>query len=336
MRRAMAVLVTGVAGFIGAATAFALLDRGDEVVGIDNLDGYYDPKLKFARLERLSTRFDNRFRFEQVDFSDANALSELAVRTNFDRIVHLGAQAGVRYSLENPRAYVQSNLVGHCNMLELARQNQARHFVYASSSSVYGGNKSLPFRVEDRVDHPLSLYAATKKADELLSESYASLFRIPMTGLRFFTVYGPWGRPDMAMWIFTKALYSGEPLQLFNRGEMRRDFTYVDDIVSGVLACLDAPPADDGAAKAGGSLAPHALYNIGNHRSEDLMRVVELLEKATGKKALLSPEPMQPGDVKESFADISAIERDHGFKPATTIDEGVPRFVEWYRDYHRL
>ena len=336
MRQNMAVLVTGVAGFIGAATAYALLDRGDDVVGIDNLNDYYDPRVKRARIERLASRFDNRFKFEQVDFSDAEALSDLAASSKFDRIVHLGAQAGVRYSIENPQAYVQSNLVGHCNMLELARQNQASHFVYASSSSVYGGNKNLPFRVEDRVDHPLSLYAATKKADELLSESYASLYRMPMTGLRFFTVYGPWGRPDMAMWIFTDALYAGEPLPLFNRGQMRRDFTYIDDIVGGILACLDAPPADDGAPKAGGSLAPHALYNIGNHRSEDLMRVVELLEKATGKKALLSPEPMQPGDVIESFADISAIERDHGFKPTTTIDEGVPRFVEWYRDYHRL
>ena len=336
MRRDMTVLVTGVAGFIGSATAFALLDRGDDVLGIDNLNGYYDPKLKRARLERLSTRFGNGFRFQQVDFSDSNTLKELAARTNFDRILHLGAQAGVRHSLEHPEAYVQSNLVGHCNMLELARENQSSHLVYASSSSVYGGNKSLPFRVEDRVDHPLSLYAATKKADELLSESYASLYRVPMTGLRFFTVYGPWGWPDMAMWIFTDALYAGNPLPLFNRGEMRRDFTYIDDIVRGILACLDAPPADDGAAKAGGSIGPHAIYNIGNHRSEDLMRVVELLEQATGKKALLSPEPMQPGDVKESFADISAIERDHGFKPTTTIDEGVPRFVEWYRDYHRL
>ncbi len=336
MARVMAVLVTGVAGFIGAATARALLERGDEVVGIDNLNDYYDPGLKRARIESLSARFDNRFRFEQVDFADAEALNGHSQKYDYDRIVHLGAQAGVRYSLENPQAYVQSNLVGHCNMLELARHRASSHLVYASSSSVYGGNKSLPFRVEDRVDHPLSLYAATKKADELLSESYASIYGMPMTGLRFFSVYGPWGRPDMAMWIFTKALYAGEPLPLFNRGEMRRDFTYIDDIVSGILACLDAPPAHDGATKAGGSNAPHAIYNIGNHRSEDLMRVVELLEKATGKKALVSPEPMQPGDAKESFADISAIERDHGFKPTTTIDEGVPRFVEWYREYHRL
>ena len=330
----MAVLVTGAAGFIGAATARALLERGDEVVGIDNLNDYYDPALKRARLESLSSRFDNRFRFEQVDFSDAEALQRLADGTDFDRIVHFGAQAGVRYSIENPAAYVQSNLVGHCNMLELARQRKSTHFVYASSSSVYGGNKSLPFRVEDRVDHPLSMYAATKKADELLTESYASLYRLPSTGLRFFTVYGPWGRPDMAMWIFTKALLSGEPLPLYNGGEMRRDFTYIDDIVRGVVACLDSPPRDDGSSKAGGSHAPHALYNIGNNRSEQLMRVVELLEQATGKKALLDPQPLQPGDVKDTFADISAIERDHGFKPATTIDEGIPRFVAWYRDYH--
>jgi UDP-glucuronate 4-epimerase len=330
----MAVLVTGVAGFIGAATTRALLDRGDEVVGIDNINDYYDPSLKRARLDNLSRQYGNRFRFERVDFSDADELGRLAENAELDRIVHLGAQAGVRYSLENPQAYVQSNLVGHCNMLELARAVSPRHFVYASSSSVYGGNKSLPFRVEDRVDHPLSLYAASKKADELLSECYASLYRLPMTGLRFFTVYGPWGRPDMAMWSFTRALYAGEPLPLYNGGEMRRDFTYIDDIVRGVVSCLDGPPADDGTVKAGGSNAPHAIYNIGNSRSEDLMRVVELLERATGRKALIDPQPMQPGDVKETFADISAIERDHGFQPSTTIDEGVPRFVDWYREYH--
>ncbi|HEY6047694.1 MAG TPA: GDP-mannose 4,6-dehydratase [Sphingomicrobium sp.] len=330
----MAVLVTGAAGFIGAATSRALLERGEDVVGIDNLNDYYDPRLKQARLARLQQQFGNRFRFERLDFSDASALASLA--EDFDRIVHLGAQAGVRYSLENPGAYVQSNLVGHMNMLELARARQPRHMVYASSSSVYGSNKSLPFRVEDRVDHPLSLYAATKKADELISESYASLYRLPLTGLRFFTVYGPWGRPDMAMWIFTKALFAGEPLPLFNRGEMRRDFTYIDDIVSGVIACLDSPPLDDGSLKAGGSTAPHALYNIGNSCSEDLMRVVELLEQATSRKALLEPQPMQPGDVKETYADISAIERDLGFAPTTSIDEGVPRFVSWYREYHKV
>jgi UDP-glucuronate 4-epimerase len=330
----MAVLVTGAAGFIGAATARALLDCGDDVVGIDNLNDYYDPSLKQARLDNLSRQHGNRFRFERVDFSNAEALKRLADANQFDRIVHLGAQAGVRYSLENPGAYVQSNLVGHCNMLELARSIGPKHMVYASSSSVYGGNESLPFRVEDRVDHPLSMYAATKKADELLSESYASLYRLPLTGLRFFTVYGPWGRPDMAMWIFTRALFAGEPLPLYNGGEMRRDFTYIDDIVSGVVACLDSPPADDGSTKAGGSTAPHALYNIGNSRSEDLMRVVQLLEEATGRKALLDPQPMQPGDVKDTFADISAIDRDLGFRPTTTIDEGVPKFVAWYREYH--
>lgn len=332
----MAIFITGSAGFIGATTARALLDRGDSVVGIDNLNDYYDPSLKHARLDNLKRDFGERFRFEQLDFARAEDLKRFADTVEIEGIVHLGAQAGVRYSIENPEAYVQSNLVGHCNMLELARSRRPRHMVYASSSSVYGGNKSLPFRVEDRVDHPLSLYAATKKADELLSESYSSLYRLPLTGLRFFTVYGPWGRPDMAMWIFTKALYAGDPLPLFNGGEMRRDFTYVDDIVRGVIACLDSPPADDGSTKAGGSSVPHAIYNIGNSRSEDLMRVIRLLEQETGRKALLDPKPMQVGDVRETFADISAIERDLGFEAKTRIDEGVPRFVAWYRDYHGL
>lgn len=332
----MAILVTGAAGFIGSWTARALLDRGNRVIGIDNINDYYDPKLKQDRLAVLSRNFGDAFQFHKVDFADADALRRSVGSLEFDRIIHLGAQAGVRYSIENPGAYVAANLVGHANMLEIARHRGSSHFVYASSSSVYGGNKNLPFRVEDRVDHPLSLYGATKKADELMSESYAHLYRLPCTGLRFFTVYGPWGRPDMAMWIFTKALFAGEPLRLFNSGEMRRDFTYIDDIVRGVVACLDGPPADDGLAKAGGSSAPHAIYNIGNNRSEDLMRLVELLEKATGTKALISPEPMQAGDVRDTFADISAIERDHGFRPQTTIDEGVPQFVDWYRDYHRL
>ncbi len=330
----MAILVTGVAGFIGAATARALSGRGDSVVGIDNLNDYYDPALKRARLALVQDEAGDRFHFEPVDFADRAALDEFAGRHAFDRIVHLGAQPGVRYSVENPAAYVQSNLVGHCNILEIARHRRVSHLVYASSSSVYGGNASLPFRVEDRVDRPLSLYAATKKADELLSESYANLYRLPMTGLRFFTVYGPWGRPDMAMWIFTRALFEGQPLPLYNQGRMRRDFTYIDDIVHGVVAALDAPPGDDGTVKAGGSISPHALYNIGNHRSEALTRVVELLEQATGRKALLSPRPMEPGDVEETFADISAIQHDLGFEPSTSIDEGVPRFVAWYRDFH--
>ena len=332
----MSVLVTGAAGFIGAATARALLELGETVVGIDNLNDYYDPALKQARLDKLAAEFGDRFHFERMDFADAAELRRIAADHELDRIVHLGAQAGVRYSLENPEAYVRSNLVGHANLLELARALRPRHFVYASSSSVYGGNKGLPFRVEDRADHPLSFYGATKKAGELLSESYASLYRLPMTGLRFFTVYGPWGRPDMAMWLFTKAIFAGEPLALYNGGEMRRDFTYIDDVVGGILASLGSPPVDDGSTKAGGSTSPHAIYNIGNSHSEDLMRLVELIEQATGRKALIDPRPMQPGDVKDTFADISATERDHGFAPTTSIDEGVPRVVAWYREYHGL
>ncbi len=332
----MTLLITGVAGFIGSSVALALLDRGEQVVGIDNLNDYYDPALKRARVERLRQAHGNSFTFEQVDFGEQEALAAFARPYRFNRIVHLGAQAGVRYSLVNPQAYVRSNLMGQINMLELARHGEVEHFIYASSSSVYGGNDVLPFRVEDRVDHPVSLYAATKKADELMSESYAHLFRLPMTGLRFFTVYGPWGRPDMAMWIFTKALYEGRPLAIFNHGEMRRDFTYIDDIVRGVLACLEGPPADDGQPKAGGSSSPHAVYNIGNHRSEELMRMVGLLEQATGRKAEIDFQPMQPGDVKDTFADISAIQRDHGFEPSTTIDEGIPRFVDWFKSYHRI
>jgi UDP-glucuronate 4-epimerase len=332
----MTLLVTGVAGFIGSSVANALLDRGEQVIGIDNLNDYYDPALKRARLERLSTAHGNAFSFAQVDFGDQEALEAFAAPHHFDRIIHLGAQAGVRYSLINPQAYVRSNLMGQINMLELARHREVGHFVYASSSSVYGGNKELPFRVEERVDHPVSLYAATKKSDELMSESYAHLFRVPMTGLRFFTVYGPWGRPDMAMWIFTRALYEGRPLTIFNGGDMRRDFTFIDDIVSGVVACLDGPPADDGQEKAGGSRSPHAIYNIGNHRSEELMRMVGLLEQATGRTAAYDFQPMQAGDVQDTFADISAIQRDHGFEPSTSIDEGVPRFVDWFKQYHRI
>jgi UDP-glucuronate 4-epimerase len=332
----MTILVTGAAGFIGSSLAHALLQHGEEVIGIDNLNDYYDPALKRARVQRLRDAFGNAFTFEQVDFGDEDALKAFAGPHRFDRIVHLGAQAGVRYSLVNPQAYIRSNLMGQINMLELARHREVEHFVYASSSSVYGGNDTLPFRVEDRVDHPISLYAATKKADELMGESYAHLFRIPMTGLRFFTVYGPWGRPDMAMWLFTKALYEGRPLTIFNNGEMKRDFTFIDDIVRGVVACLDGPPADDGQEKAGGSKSPHAVYNIGNHRSEDLMRMVGLIEEATGRQAEIDYRPMQPGDVKDTFADISAIQRDHGFEPTTRIDEGIPLFVEWFKAYHHI
>ncbi|MDB5702735.1 MAG: protein CapI [Sphingomonadales bacterium] len=323
------ILVTGVAGFIGAAVARRLLDRGDTVFGIDNLNEYYDPQLK---LDRLATLRSDRFAFAQTDFADRLALDDAVAGRSFDTIVHLGAQAGVRYSIENPRAYVQSNLVGHLELLELARTRQIP-MVYASSSSVYGGNTHLPFRVEDRVDRPLSLYAATKKADELMSETYAHLYRLPLTGLRFFTVYGPWGRPDMAMWMFTDKILRGLPISVFNNGEMRRDFTYIDDIVAGVVACIDTPPRDDGAEKPGGGVAPHRIYNIGNNKSENLMRMIELIENACDKKAELNFKPMQDGDVHETFADIDAIANDLGYAPTTPIDSGIPAFVSWFRNY---
>lgn len=332
----MRVLITGVAGFIGSTLALRLLARGDSVVGIDNLNDYYQVSLKEDRLTRIREAGGNRFAFHKLDFADMAALDGALRGEEFDRIVHLGAQAGVRYSLENPQAYVSANLAGHVNMLEIARHRKVEHMVYASSSSVYGGNTQLPFSVEDRVDHPVSLYAATKRADELMSETYAHLFRLPLTGLRFFTVYGPWGRPDMMMWIFTKAILAGQPIPVFNKGEMYRDFTYIDDIVSGVIACLDNPPADDGAEKAGGSVKPHALYNIGNNRSEHLMKVVELLEQACGRKAEIDFQPIQPGDVPATYANIDAIRSDLGYAPTTSIEVGVPNFVRWYREYHRL
>ena len=333
--RSMTTLITGAAGFIGYSLSARLLAQGERIFGIDNVNDYYDPRLKRARIADLSQRFGDAFTLIEVDFADHHALEAALGNVSVDRIAHLGAQAGVRYSIENPRAYVQSNLVGHVNLLEIARA-RAVPMVYASSSSVYGGNETLPFRVEDRVDHPLSLYAATKKADELISETYAHLYRLPLTGLRFFTVYGPWGRPDMAMWIFTKAIFEGQPIPVFNHGDMRRDFTYVDDIVSGVVACLDSPPPDDGQLKAGGSKAPHRLYNIGNNRSEALTEMIALIEQACGRAATKTLLPMQPGDVRETFADISAIERDLGYRPTTTIAQGVPRFVDWYRGYHGI
>ena len=332
----MTTLVTGAAGFIGSSVAQRLLARGDRVIGIDVVNDYYDPQLKLDRLARSREAYGDAFRFERVDFADMAALQALLTPLDFDRIVHLGAQAGVRYSIENPHAYVQANLVGHLNLLEIARHRRVAHMVYASSSSVYGSNKTLPFRVEDRVDHPISLYAATKKADELMSETYAHLYRLPLTGLRFFTVYGPWGRPDMAMWLFTKAIFAGQPIQVFNHGDMERDFTYIDDIVSGVVACHDNAPPDDGAEKAGGSVAPHRLYNIGNNNSERLGRMIELIEQACGREAIKTYLPMQDGDVRATYADISAIQGDLGFAPSTSIDVGVPAFVDWYRSYHKL
>ena len=321
----MAVLVTGAAGFIGYHVARALLARGEQVVGLDNLNDYYDPALKRARLDALSGDFS----FHRLDIADRDPVLRL-IESNpaIDRIVHLAAQAGVRYSLENPHAYTRSNVEGQLVMLEAARAcSGLKHFVYASSSSVYGGNTKLPFSVDDRVDNPVSVYAATKKAGELLAHSYSHLYGIPATGLRFFTVYGPWGRPDMSAYIFTRRILAGEEIPVFNHGDMKRDFTYIDDIVAGVLACLDRPPA--GTPK-------HRLYNLGNHRPEPLMRFIEVLETSLGKKAKISFQPMQPGDVKETYADIDASRRDFGFDPATAIDEGIPRFTAWYRDYHKV
>ncbi len=328
----MSILLTGGAGFIGAATAERLLERGDKVVVLDNFNDYYAVSLKRDRIARLA-RFGDALTVHELDFSDAGAVAAALAGADFDRIVHLGAQAGVRYSLENPLAYAASNLTGHIVLLGLARDRGVRNMVYASSSSVYGNNAKVPFSVEDSVDHPISLYAATKRADELISESYAHLFRTPLTGLRFFTVYGPWSRPDMMTWKCTEAVLAGRPIQVFNNGEMHRDFTHIDDIVSGVVAALDNPPGDDGAAKPGGSIAPHALYNIGNSRPEPLMRLIGLIEDACAKRAVIDFQPMQPGDVVRTFADIDAISADLGYAPTTPIDVGIPAFVDWYRSY---
>jgi UDP-glucuronate 4-epimerase len=327
----MTVLVTGSAGFIGYHVAQALLTRGEQVLGVDNLNSYYDPALKQARLERLQAH--PAFTFAQADVADLAAITALA-RRHRDRIagvIHLAAQAGVRHSLKAPFDYMRSNLQGHMVMLETCRQElpELRHLVYASSSSVYGGNTKTPFAVEDPVDQPISLYAATKRADELLSHCYSHLYRIPATGLRFFTVYGPWGRPDMAAFLFADAITAGRPITLYNRGDMQRDFTYIDDIVAGVLAALDRPPALGGDA-------PHALYNLGNHRPVELRRFVAVLEEALGMTAEIRLAPLPPGDVVRTFADIEASRRDLGFEPSTPIEEGLPRFVEWYREYHRV
>ena len=332
----MRYLVTGAAGFIGSAVADALLARGDEVLGIDSLNAYYPVALKEARLARVAASGGNRFAFAKVDFADHAALATALEGERFDCIIHLGAQPGVRYSIENPRAYIESNIVGHLNLLEIARDRQIGHMVYASSSSVYGGAEKVPFSVEDRVDHPLSLYAATKKADELMSETYAHLYRLPLTGLRFFTVYGPWGRPDMMVWMFTHKILTGQPIPVFNHGEVWRDFTYIDDIVAGIIASVDNPPADDGAAKAGGSTKPHTIYNIGNHQCEKLTDVIAVLEQACGRKAVIEMLPMQAGDVPRTFADIDAIQRDLGYQPTTSVGAGIPRFVDWYRGYAGL
>ncbi len=317
----MAILVTGVAGFIGAAVAEALLARGETVIGLDNLNAYYPVQLKRDRLARLA----GDFTFVEADFADMAVLD--ALPAGIDRIVHLGAQAGVRHSIEQPHDYARSNLVGHLNVLEFARARQVRHLVYASSSSVYGGNAKLPFAVGDAVDHPVSLYAATKRSAELMSFSYAHLYAIPQTGLRFFTVYGPWGRPDMAPWLFTEAILKGMPVRLNNGGRMSRDFTYIDDVVAGVVAALDRPP---------GGTRPHFLYNLGNDRSEELTRFVAVIEAATGKRAIVEEAPLPPGDVIATHADIDSARDNLGYVPRVSLDEGLPRFVEWFRGYTGL
>ncbi|WP_114860978.1 SDR family NAD(P)-dependent oxidoreductase [Azospirillum brasilense] len=326
----MTIVVTGAAGFIGSHVAAALLDRGETVLGIDNLNDYYSVALKEARLARLAAR--PGFRFIKADVSDRAAVEALtpdfAAATG---VVHLAAQAGVRYSLENPYAYVDANVTGQVAMLEAARRMpDLKHFVYASTSSVYGANKKMPFSVEDRVDSPMSIYAATKKAAEMMTYAYCHLYKFPATGLRFFTVYGPWGRPDMAAYLFADAIMAGRPIRVFNEGRMKRDFTYVDDIAAGVLAALDRPAAPD----ANG--APHAVYNLGNNRTEDLMRFIGIIEESLGRKANMNMEPIQAGDVPETSADIEASRRDLGYEPTTSIETGLPRFVAWYKGYHGL
>ena len=323
----MPILVTGAAGFIGYHVSAALLERGEEVVGVDIVNDYYDVRLKEARLERLQKQ--TGFTFYKVDITDIEAMNEVVAATGeLQSVVHLAAQVGVRYSITNPFEYVQANLLGHMSILEICRnQPNFKHLVYASSSSVYGGNSKLPFSVDDRTDLPISLYAATKKADELMSYCYGHLYGFSQTGLRFFTVYGPWGRPDMAIYIFCKAIFEGRTIPVFNNGDMKRDFTFIDDIVSGVIASLDKPPVSNN------NQAPCRLYNIGNHCSEPLMRVIGLIEETLGKKAKIDFQPMQPGDLKESFADIGSIKTDLGYEPKTPIDIGIPKFVDWFKAY---
>ncbi len=332
----MKVLVTGAAGFIGAHVAHYLLDRGDAVVGIDNINDYYDVKLKYARLERLQGR--SGFSFHKLDVADRESMAELFAREGIQRVVHLAAQAGVRYSLVNPNAYVDSNLVGFMNILEGCRHHGIEHLVYASSSSVYGANTSMPFSVHDNVDHPLSMYAATKKANELMAHTYSHLYGLPTTGLRFFTVYGPWGRPDMALFLFTQKILAGEPIDVFNYGKHRRDFTYIDDIVEGVVRTLDHvaepnPQWTGDAPDPGSSRAPYRIYNIGNSQPVELLRYIEVLEECLGRKAQMNLLPMQPGDVPDTYADVEDLSRDVGYRPSTPVEVGVARFVDWYRGY---
>ena len=322
----MPVLITGVAGFIGSHVARALLARGEAVIGIDNFSNYYDPVLKFARLKPL--REDKAFTFLEADIADRDAMLALPERhSGLDRIVHLAAQPGVRHSLVDPYVYVQTNVMGHLVMLELARRCEGlRHFVYASSSSVYGGNRKQPFAVDDRVDEPISLYAATKRADELMTASYSHLYKLKATGLRFFTVYGPWGRPDMSPYIFAKAIHEGSTINLYHLGFIKRDFSYIDDIVTGTIAALDKPPVEAG----------HRLYNLGAARSEDILHVIKLLEQALGKQARIELKPGDPSDMQETSADITDTERDFDWSPKVSVEEGIPKFVDWFKAYNRL
>ena len=333
----MRILVTGTAGFIGNFVAEQLLDRGDEVVGLDNVNDYYDVGLKEDRLARISDRAG--FTEARIDLEDREAVADLFALHDFDRVIHLAAQAGVRYSLENPHAYVDSNVVGFINILEGCRHHGVEHLVYASSSSVYGANTRMPFSVHQNVDHPVSLYAATKKANELMAHTYCHLYGIPTTGLRFFTVYGPWGRPDMALFRFTRAILAGEPIEVYNHGHMQRDFTYIDDIVEGVVRTADRVPAADpdwsgDAPDPGTSYVPYRLYNIGNHSPVALNDFIAALESALGTTAEKQLVPMQPGDVPATYADVDDLQRDVGFAPATPLAEGIQRFVEWYRGYY--
>lgn len=325
-----AILVTGAAGFIGFHVARQLLAEGRSVVGLDNLNSYYDPALKQARLAQLGN--ECRFSFVQADLADRETMAALFARHRFSEVVHLAAQAGVRHSIEHPQSYADSNLLGFLNVLEGCRRCGCRHLVYASSSSVYGANTKLPFSVQDRTDHPVSFYAATKKANEVMAQSYSHLYRLPVTALRFFTIYGPWGRPDMAMFLFVNAIMAGQPIRLFNHGKMRRDFTYIDDVTRVVSKLIDLVPADNPAA----ANAPSRVYNVGNHRPEELMHVVGLLERELGRTAVKELLPMQPGDVVETFADVEDLMRDTGFAPSTPIEHGVHNFVTWYRDHYKV
>jgi UDP-glucuronate 4-epimerase len=332
------ILVTGAAGFIGFFVSQGLIARGDEVVGLDNLNDYYDPRLKAARLEMLQRH--KNFRFAKLDLADRDGIEELFKAEKVGRVIHLAAQAGVRNSIENPHVYVESNVTGFLHVLEACRHNGVEHLVYASTSSVYGANTHMPFSVEQSVDHPLSLYAATKKANELMAHCYSSLFGLPTTGLRFFTVYGPWGRPDMALFLFTANILAGKPIDVFNHGRHKRDFTYVADIAKGVIAAMDHiaqpdPAWNSQAPNPSTSRAPYRVYNIGNQRPVELLRYIEILEDCLGRKAIKNLLPLQPGDVPDTLADVEALHRDVGYRPSTPVEEGVKRFVEWYRSYYR-